>query len=124
MDNYHIYNEIGKGRHSKVFKGRLKKSLEYLAIKRVEKGQMDKVVNEVQMMHTLNSPHTLKFHDWYETSRNLWLILEYCTGGDLRSMIRLDKRLPLDAVKLFGVDLMSGLQVRRMGGGGGKGGGE
>ena len=50
-----------------MFKGRQKKSVEYLAIKRIEKSQMDVVVNEVQLMHALSSPHTLKFYDWYET---------------------------------------------------------
>ena len=109
MDRFHIYNEIGRGRHSQVFKGRQKKSVEYLAIKRIEKSQMDVVVNEVQLMHALNSPHTLKFFDWYETRNNVWVILEYCTGGDLRSMLKQDVRLPETAITLFGLDLMAGL---------------
>ena len=37
MDKYHIYEEIGKGEFSQVFKGREKKKIEYVAIKRVEK---------------------------------------------------------------------------------------
>ena len=50
MDKYHIYEEIGKGAFSQVFKGREKKKIEYVAIKRVDKSMMDKVVNEVQVM--------------------------------------------------------------------------
>ena len=61
---------------------------------------MDRVVNEVQVMHRLNSPHTLRFHNWYETRNNLWLILEYCTGGDLLSLLKQDGRLPEPAVKV------------------------
>jgi len=110
MDQYHFYDEIGKGRHSQVYKGRQKKTVEYVAIKRVDKSQMDRVVNEVQIMHRLSSPHTLKFHSWYETRNNLWLILEYCTGGDLLSLLKQDVRLPESAIKVFGVDLMTGLQ--------------
>jgi len=34
MDKYHIYEEIGKGDFSQVFKGREKKKIEYVAIKR------------------------------------------------------------------------------------------
>ncbi|EGB08100.1 hypothetical protein AURANDRAFT_26764, partial [Aureococcus anophagefferens] len=109
-DKYHIFNEIGAGRQSQVFKGRQKKTVNYVAIKRIEKGQMDKVVNEVQMMHALSHPHTLKFYDWYETRNNLWLILEYCSGGDLKSLLKVDKQLPIPAVTLFGGDLLSGLQ--------------
>jgi serine/threonine protein kinase len=43
MDKYHIYEEIGKGEFSQVFKGREKNKIEYVAIKRVEKEQMNKV---------------------------------------------------------------------------------
>ena len=68
MDKYHIFNEIGAGRSSQVFKGRMKKTVRYVAIKRVEKAQMDKVVNEVQTMHALSHPHTLEFYDWYRGS--------------------------------------------------------
>ena len=44
MEKYHIYEEIGKGRFSQVFKGREKKNIEYVAIKRVDKGRMNKVM--------------------------------------------------------------------------------
>lgn len=45
MDNYHIYEEIGKGAFSQVFKGREKKKIEYFAIKRIEKSAMNKVTS-------------------------------------------------------------------------------
>ena len=102
MDKYHIYEEIGKGDFSQVFKGREKKKIEYVAIKRVEKDQMNKVVNEVQVMHKLDSPHTLKFHDWYETRNNLWLILEYCTGSDLASLLQHNGHLPEQSMRFSG----------------------
>lgn len=49
MDKYHIYEEVGAGKHSQVFKGREKMDIEYVAIKRVEKSMMDSVVKEVQV---------------------------------------------------------------------------
>jgi len=116
MDKYHIFHEIGAGRQSLVFKGRRKKTTNYVAIKRVEKGLMEKVVNEVAIMHSLSHPHTLKFYDWYETRNNLWLILEYCSGGDLKTLLKADKQLPIAAVKLFGGDLLAGLQYLHYGG--------
>eukprot|EP01033_Poteriospumella_lacustris_P010822 gene10822-7701_t len=48
MEKYHIYEEIGKGNFSQVFKGREKKKIEYVAIKRIEKSEMPKIVAEVQ----------------------------------------------------------------------------
>ena len=42
MDKYHIFNEIGAGKNSQVFKGRQKKTVTYVAVKRVAKDQMSK----------------------------------------------------------------------------------
>lgn len=53
MEKYHIYEEVGSGKHSQVFKGREKMDIEYVAIKRVEKSMMQEVVNEVQVGHIL-----------------------------------------------------------------------
>jgi serine/threonine-protein kinase ULK4 len=62
-------------------------------------------------MHKLNHPHMLKFYDWYETRNNLWLILEYCTGGDLESILKQDGHLPETSVRIFGIDIVAGLKV-------------
>lgn len=51
MDKYHIYEEVGSGQHSQVFKGREKMDIEYVAIKRVEKSRMESIVKEVQVRH-------------------------------------------------------------------------
>ena len=49
MDNFHIYEEIGGGKSSTVFKGRRKRSVEYVAIKSIDKeGAMAKILHEVR----------------------------------------------------------------------------
>lgn len=62
-------------------------------------------------MHRLNNAHMLKFHDWYETKNNLWLILEYCTGGNLESILSQDGHLPEHAIRIFGLDMVAALKV-------------
>ena len=62
-------------------------------------------------MHKLESPHILKFHDWYETRSGLWLILEYCTGGDLETLLKQDNHLPETSVQIFALDILAGLKV-------------
>eukprot|EP00753_Platysulcus_tardus_P012734 PLAT3529.3.p1 GENE.PLAT3529.3~~PLAT3529.3.p1 ORF type:complete len:1349 (-),score=673.98 PLAT3529.3:46-4092(-) len=111
MEDYHLYEELGRGRRSVVYKGRRKSTLSFVAIKSVEKTEreMRKVFGEVQIMHKLLHRNVLAFKTWFETSRHLWLILEFCTGGDLLQLLKADRRLPESSVKVFGVDLLSGL---------------
>ena len=92
-----------------VYKGRKKKSFEYLAVKSVEKTRRKKILNEVKIMHTLDNENILKFYSWYETRNHLWLILEYCPGGSLNSIIEADKKLPEDTVTEFACELIQAL---------------
>ncbi|XP_076927119.1 serine/threonine-protein kinase RUNKEL-like [Bidens hawaiensis] len=110
MNNYHIYEAIGQGKYSTVYKGRKKKSIEYFALKSVDKSHKNKVLPEVRILHSLDHPNVLKFHAWYETSAHLWLILEYCVGGDLRTLLEQDRKLPEDSVHDFALDLVRGLR--------------
>jgi serine/threonine protein kinase len=88
MNQYHIYEAIGHGKCSTVYKGRKKKTIEYFACKSVDKSRKNKVLQEVRILHSLNHPNVLKFYAWYETSAHMWLVLEYCVGGDLRTLLQ------------------------------------
>ncbi len=107
-----------------MYKGRRKRTLEYVAIKCLEKRHKERLAEEVcavrliggacqhiisyspsqhlsgcarlqvKTLYSLCHPSVLRFHTWYETKRSVWLILEYCVGGDLGSLIRAEGRLP------------------------------
>ncbi|CAA0834795.1 Protein kinase family protein with ARM repeat domain [Striga hermonthica] len=110
MNHYHIYEAIGRGKYSTVYKGRKKKTIEYYAIKSVDKSHRSKVLQEVRILHTLDNSNVLKFYSWYETSAHLWLVLEYCVGGDLMTLLQQDGKLPEDSVHDLALDLVKALQ--------------
>lgn len=56
------------------------------------------------------SSHTYPVPLRYETSNHLWLILEYCVGGDLMSLLRQDMLLPESSIHDFGRDLVISIQ--------------
>ena len=62
-------------------------------------------------MRSVSHPLVLKFHAWYETKNHLWLILEYCVGGDLLGLLKQDERLPERSVAVFARDLVAALRV-------------
>ena len=135
MNNYHIYEEVGRGQHSVVYKGRKKKSIEYVAVKSVDRGRRKKFMDEVGIFqHILNDhiksmsqgsaglvgdpkdaplpnwhKNIIKFHNWYETRNHYWIIFEYCVGGTLQALIKADEKLPEDTTKKFAYELLEGL---------------
>ncbi|KAK9287888.1 hypothetical protein L1049_016331 [Liquidambar formosana] len=110
MNQYHVYEAIGHGKYSTVYKGRKKKTIEYFAVKSVEKSHRSKVLQEVRILHSLDHPNVLKFHAWYEASAHLWLVLEYCVGGDLMTILKQDSQLPEESIHDLAHDLVRALQ--------------
>lgn len=46
----------------------------------------------------------------YETTNHLWLILEYCVGGDLMTLLKTDLKLPETSIHDFARDLVIAMQ--------------
>jgi serine/threonine-protein kinase ULK4 len=57
MNNYHIYEEVGRGKYSVVYKGRKKKSIEYVAVKSVERSRKKKLMEEVSIFQQIENDH-------------------------------------------------------------------
>ncbi|XP_041844643.1 serine/threonine-protein kinase ULK4 [Melanotaenia boesemani] len=110
MENFILYEELGKGCSSVVYKGRRKGSLNYVAINCTEKSKRPGISNHVRLSHDLEHPNIVRFYEWYETINHLWLVVELCTGGSLESVIALDGSLSEDVVRRFGWDLVKGLK--------------
>lgn len=110
MNNFNICDEIGCGRHATVFKARKKRGIDYLAVKRSPKEYRAKITNDVEFMYGVRHQNILRFYDWYETGNHLYMILEYCTGGDLLTLLQQDGCLPESTVLCMATDMMDGLR--------------
>jgi len=109
MNNYHLYEEIGRGKFSVVYKSRYKRTLQYYAIKSIEKSRKKITANEARILENIAHENIVRFHQWYETRNHLWTIMEYCAGGDLYSLLQQDKKLPESTVVDFGIQIRDAL---------------
>ncbi|GAB5576931.1 serine/threonine-protein kinase ULK4 isoform X11 [Prionailurus iriomotensis] len=109
MENFILYEEIGRGSKTVVYKGRRKGTINFVAILCSDKCKRPEITNWVRLTHEIKHKNIVTFHEWYETSNHLWLVVELCTGGSLEMVIAQDENLPEDVVREFGVDLIAGL---------------
>uniref|UniRef100_A0A7M4EMY9 Unc-51 like kinase 4 n=1 Tax=Crocodylus porosus TaxID=8502 RepID=A0A7M4EMY9_CROPO len=109
MENFILYEEIGRGNKTVVYKGRRKGTINFVAILCTDKCKRPEITNWVRLTHEIRHKNIVTFHEWYETSNHLWLVVELCTGGSLEVVIAQDEHLPEDVVRDFGIDLVTGL---------------
>lgn len=109
MENYVLYDEIGRGERSIVYKGRKKGTIEFVAIHCVDKSKRLELRNMVRLTHDLAHPNVVRFHEWYETTNHIWMVVELCTGYNLDVLISQDKILPEATVKAFATEIVKGL---------------
>eukprot|EP00058_Branchiostoma_floridae_P012973 XP_002598461.1 hypothetical protein BRAFLDRAFT_230861 [Branchiostoma floridae] len=116
MENFVLYDEVGRGTKSVVYKGRRKGTINFLAIHCVDKSKRAEVTNHVRLTHEIDHANVVRFHEWYETSNHLWLVVELCTGGSLETLLAQDGSLPEDVIRQFGVEVIRGLHhIHEMG---------
>ena len=109
MENYVLYDEIGRGENTVVYKGRRKGTINFVAIYCIEKILRAEITNRVRLTHELCHENIVGFNEWYETSNHLWIVVELCTGGTLRQVIEQDKNLPEVCIRKFGRCILRGL---------------
>lgn len=79
MENFVLYEEIGRGSRTVVYKGRRKGTINFVAILCTEKCKRPEITNWVRLTHEIKHKNIVTFHEWYETSNHLWLVVELCT---------------------------------------------
>lgn len=109
MENYILYDEVGRGEHSVVYKGRKKGTIEFVAIHCVEKCKRLELRNIVRLTHEMDHLNVVKFREWYETTNHIWMVVELCTGDSLDAVLSQDKCLPVETVRQFGIEIAKAL---------------
>eukprot|EP00796_Vickermania_ingenoplastis_P008354 gene8354-5852_t len=108
MDNYQLNEEIGKGSFSTAYKGRRRRTTNFYAILSTDKCRRLRVLNSVHILRAVQHPCVIKFYNWFETNNHLWVITEFCAGGDLCSILK-DTVMSETSLRVMGRDIATGL---------------
>lgn len=120
MDKWTLTEVIGHGSFAKVWKAVHKETNHVAAVKeinteRLNKKLLESLASEIAVLQRVNHPHIVNLYETIkrpEKSR-IYLILEYCQGGDLSHFVKKNGRLGEERVLYFMRQLCSGLKHLR-----------
>ncbi|XP_043536304.1 serine/threonine-protein kinase ULK3 isoform X3 [Chiloscyllium plagiosum] len=116
LEEFILTEKLGSGTYATVYKAYRKvNSREVVAIKCVSKKSLNKasvenLLTEIEILKTVRHPHIVQLKDFQWDSENIYLIMEFCAGGDLSHFIRTRRALPEGVARRFLQQLASALQ--------------
>ena len=95
LSSYEVLEVLGTGSFGTVSKVRRRDTGQICVWKEIHFGQMSEreksmLVSEVNILRELRNPFVVKYHDRVvdKTSAKLFIVMEYCGGGDLARVIK------------------------------------
>ncbi|KAM6241481.1 serine/threonine-protein kinase ULK1 isoform 2-T2 [Spheniscus humboldti] len=97
---------IGHGAFAVVFKGRHKEKPEVeVAVKCINKKNLAKsqtlLGKEIKILKELKHENIVALYDFQELANSVYLVMEYCNGGDLADYLHTMRTLSEDTIRLF-----------------------
>lgn len=71
--------------------------------------EVDDIIQEISILSGLNSPYTTKYYGSYLKGSDLWIIMEYCSGGSCGNLMR-PGSIPEDYITIIIRELLMGLE--------------
>jgi len=104
---------IGGGSFGKVYKGVDKRNGQVIAIKIIDvetaEDDVDDIITEINILRGLNSPYVTKYYGSYLKGSDLWIIMEYCSGGSCGDMLK-PGLIPEEYIIIIVRELLLGLE--------------
>ena len=115
FNSFELLDSLGEGSFGKVFKVRMKTNGEIYAMKVINKNflirnnQLRYAITECNVLKQVNSPFILTLHYSFQTEKNLYMVIDYCPGGDLNFHI-IQNVFEEDEAKFYIAELILGIE--------------
>ncbi|KAL4015164.1 hypothetical protein IC575_027401 [Cucumis melo] len=116
IGNYILERRIGSGSFAVVWKSRHRHLGTVFAVKEIHKKKLlpkvsDSLLREISILRTVNHPNIIHLFEAIQTDDSIYLILEYCAGGDLWDYINRHGKVSEAVARDLMRQLASGLKV-------------
>lgn len=122
LENYTIGRTLGRGTFASVKYATHRLTKEKVAIKiinrlkMVEPDDMERLTRELKIMSEVSHPHIVQMYEVVQSSRDLYLVLEFASGGELFKYISTHHRVKEPEACRFFQQAISGLDyLHRLG---------
>uniref|UniRef100_A0A5F5Q3L4 Serine/threonine-protein kinase ULK3 n=1 Tax=Equus caballus TaxID=9796 RepID=A0A5F5Q3L4_HORSE len=85
-------------------------AIKCVAKKSLNKASVENLLTEIEILKGIQHPHIVQLKDFQWDSDNIYLIMEFCAGGDLSRFIHTRRILPEKVARVFMQQLASALQ--------------
>eukprot|EP01118_Nematostelium_gracile_P014334 TRINITY_DN5557_c0_g2_i1.p1 TRINITY_DN5557_c0_g2~~TRINITY_DN5557_c0_g2_i1.p1 ORF type:complete len:457 (+),score=105.02 TRINITY_DN5557_c0_g2_i1:129-1373(+) len=107
IQDFEILKPISRGAFGKVYLAKKTRTGDLYAIKTMKKSDMlrknmeDHVINERNIMALTQNPFVVKLFYAFQSMTSLYLVMEYCIGGDLGSLLKRKNCFSNKAAKVY-----------------------
>eukprot|EP00656_Telonema_subtile_P003258 TRINITY_DN1148_c0_g1_i1.p1 TRINITY_DN1148_c0_g1~~TRINITY_DN1148_c0_g1_i1.p1 ORF type:complete len:945 (+),score=201.85 TRINITY_DN1148_c0_g1_i1:230-3064(+) len=115
INEFDVLKPISHGAYGAVVLAKKKVTGDYFAIKKLKKShmvrkkQVEHVMRERNILAATNNPFLVKMYYAFQSQNNLFVVMEFCQGGDLASMLQNLGAFSEEMTKAYTVELVLGL---------------
>ena len=116
VDDFTSLKLIGKGSYGKVFLVQKKDDQKIYAMKilkkkaMIKRNQVNHIKTERKIMELIDHPFIVKLIYAFQTAQKLYMVMDYCPGGELFYHIQRVERFNEEAVKFYGAQLVLAIE--------------
>ena len=90
-NRYEYIKDLGEGGFGKVFLAKEKVSNRLVAIKQLkntDKLKQEDIIHEIEIVSKFENPNIVSYYHHFSQDEQLFLVMEYCSGGSLREKMK------------------------------------